>query len=322
MGLMDFIRKQTIDVIEWVEPADEALVWQFPTAGKVFHYGANLIVRETQVAVFVEGDRVADVFMPGHYKLTRSTLPLLARLKEWDSEYESPFTSELYFVNTLSRFEQDWQVARVPACSAQDRPAAHVQGLYAWGVKDAKQLISKLPDNGSTKSLSVEDFKAWLHDGVESSLSQAFLATAAESKDLLIQRAKESLAARFAQLGLELHHFEVTSITPASSNSDSAVWLDEEESDTSAVSHARAEAVAASFTVNEHRPAALAATPADTPKRAETSLAYEGESTASQPEHSAAHAKLRLLKSLLDEGLITLDDYEAHKQAVLRRVLG
>jgi membrane protease subunit (stomatin/prohibitin family) len=88
MALMDFIKKQFIDVIQWTEDSDGTLAWRFPMAGMEIQTGATLVVRESQMALFVNEGQVADVFGPGTYKLTTQTMPLISLrttrcMKEW-----------------------------------------------------------------------------------------------------------------------------------------------------------------------------------------------------------------------------------------------
>ena len=96
MALMDFVKKQFIDIIEWMEAGDGTLAWRFPMADREIQNGASLIsVRESQMAVFVNEGKVADVFGPGMYKLTTQTLPVLTYLKNWDKLFQSPFKSDV-----------------------------------------------------------------------------------------------------------------------------------------------------------------------------------------------------------------------------------
>ena len=77
MALMDFIKKQFIDILEWTESGDATLAWRFPMADREIQNGASLTVRESQMAIFVNEGKVADVYGPGTYKLTTQTLPVL-----------------------------------------------------------------------------------------------------------------------------------------------------------------------------------------------------------------------------------------------------
>ena len=90
MALMDFIKKQFIDVIHWTEDGDDVLAYRYPMQDFEIQYGAQLTVRDSQMAVFVNEGQVADVFGPGMYKLTTQTLPLLTNLKNWDKLFRIP----------------------------------------------------------------------------------------------------------------------------------------------------------------------------------------------------------------------------------------
>ena len=104
MALMDFIKKQFIDILQWTESGDGTLAWRFPMQEMEIQNGASLTVRDSQLALFVNEGTVADVFAPGMYKLTTQTLPVLTYLKNWDKLFESPFKSDLYFFSRSGGF--------------------------------------------------------------------------------------------------------------------------------------------------------------------------------------------------------------------------
>ena len=106
MALMDFIKKQFIDIIQWTEDGDGTLAWRFPMRDMEIQNGGQLVVRESQMAIFVNEGQVADVFTPGTYKLTTQTLPVLTYLKNWDKLFESPFKSDVYFFSTRLQIDQ------------------------------------------------------------------------------------------------------------------------------------------------------------------------------------------------------------------------
>ena len=95
MALMDFIKKQFIDILEWTESADGTLAWRYPMEDREIQNGGSLTVRESQMAVFVNEGKIADVFAPGRYTLTTATLPILTYLKNWDKLFKSPFKSDV-----------------------------------------------------------------------------------------------------------------------------------------------------------------------------------------------------------------------------------
>ena len=100
MGLFDWIGGQFIDVIEWIDDSNDTMVWRFPRQGNEIKYGAKLIVRESQVAVFVNEGEIADIFTPGTYELETANLPILTSLQHWDHGFNSPFKAEVYFLST------------------------------------------------------------------------------------------------------------------------------------------------------------------------------------------------------------------------------
>ena len=112
MSLGSFIRKQFIDILQWNEDRDGVLAWRHPMQDFEIQYGASLTVRESQMAVFVNEGKVADVFGPGMYKLTTQTLPILTYLKNWDKLFESPFKSDVIFFSTRLQLGRRWGTAQ------------------------------------------------------------------------------------------------------------------------------------------------------------------------------------------------------------------
>lgn len=108
MGLMDRLRGELIDIIEWTDDSRDTLAWRFPRHQNEIKSGAKLVVREGQAAVFVDKGRLADVFEPGLYTLDTANLPILSTLEGWKYGFESPFKAEVYFVNTTRVVDQKW----------------------------------------------------------------------------------------------------------------------------------------------------------------------------------------------------------------------
>lgn len=108
MSIFDFLRGEFIDVIHWTDDTRDTLVWRFERQGHAIKYGAKLTVRESQAAVFVHEGVVADVFGPGLYELETNNLPILTTLQHWDHGFQSPFKSEVYFVNTRRFTDLKW----------------------------------------------------------------------------------------------------------------------------------------------------------------------------------------------------------------------
>ena len=146
MALMDFIKKQFIDILEWVENDDGTLAWRFPIADREIQYGGSLTVRESQMAVFVNEGKVADVFGPGMYKLTTQTLPVLTYLRNWDKLFQSPFKSDVYFFSTRQQIDQRWGTTQPVTIRDKDFGAVRLRafGNYNYSIADAGVFHQKI----------------------------------------------------------------------------------------------------------------------------------------------------------------------------------
>jgi len=108
MSLRDFLSKQFIDVIDWVEPSDGILAYRYLMQDREIQNGGKLTVRDSQMALFVNEGKVADAFSPGLYTLSTHTLPILTYLQNWDKGFQSPFKSDVYFFSTRIQTNQHW----------------------------------------------------------------------------------------------------------------------------------------------------------------------------------------------------------------------
>jgi membrane protease subunit (stomatin/prohibitin family) len=219
MGLMDFIKKQFIDVIQWTEDGDGTLAWRFPMAGMEIQNGASLTVRESQMAVFVNEGKVADVFGPGLYKLTTQTLPVLTYLKNWDKLFESPFKSDVYFFSTRQQVDQKWGTPQPVTIRDKDFGAVRVRafGNYSFRIADPKLFHTEI--SGTRELYSVADLDGQLRGLVLQHLSDAIAQSGIPFLDLAanqIEFAKAlstELAPAFAAVGLKLDGMTVQSVS-------------------------------------------------------------------------------------------------------------
>ncbi len=210
MALMDFIKKQFIDVLQWTEDADGTLAWRFPMAGMEIQNGASLTVRDSQIAVFVNEGQVADVFGPGMYKLTTQTLPVLTYLKNWDKLFESPFKSDVYFFSTRQQLDQRWGTSQPVTIRDKDFGAVRLRafGNYAWHIADAKLFHTQI--SGTRERYKVEELEGQLRALMLQHISDAVAASGIAFLDLAanqVEFAKQLQAATapaFAALGLAL----------------------------------------------------------------------------------------------------------------------
>ncbi len=146
MGLLDKIKGEFIDIVEWAEDDGRALVWRFPRYQNEIKNGAKLTVREGQVAVFVNEGKVADVFKPGMYTLTTQNLPVLSTLRGWKYGFDSPFKAEVYFVSSRRFVDQKWGTRNPVMIQSKDLGTVRVRayGTYVLQLSDPKKLIREL----------------------------------------------------------------------------------------------------------------------------------------------------------------------------------
>ena len=104
----NIIKGQLIDVIEWTDNTQDTMVHKYDMNGKEIMMGAQLTVRESQVAVFVNEGQLADVYTPGRYELSTSNMPIMTALKAWKFGFNSPFKADVYFVNTKQFLDRKW----------------------------------------------------------------------------------------------------------------------------------------------------------------------------------------------------------------------
>ena len=108
MGIFDFLTGEFIDVIHWTDDTRDTMVWRFEREAHEIKYGAKLTVREGQAAVFIHEGQLADVFTPGLYMLETNNMPIMTTLNNWDHGFQSPFKSEIYYVNTTRFSDLKW----------------------------------------------------------------------------------------------------------------------------------------------------------------------------------------------------------------------
>ena len=219
MALMDFIKKQFIDIIQWTEEGDGTLAWRFPMRDMEIQNGGSLTVRESQMAIFVNEGKVADVFGPGTYKLTTQTLPVLTYLKNWDKLFESPFKSDVYFFSTRQQIDQKWGTPQPITIRDKDFGAVRIRafGNYAFRVTDPKLFHTEI--SGTREEYTVAELDGQLRGLVLQNISNAIASSGIPFLDLatnLIEFAKAmrtQLDPEMAKLGLKLESMTVQSVS-------------------------------------------------------------------------------------------------------------
>ena len=223
MGFMDNIRKQFgsqfIEIIEWLDQTPDTLVYRFPVYNQEIKMGAQLIVRENQVAVFVNEGQVADVFAPGRYELTTQNMPILTTLRGWKYGFQSPFKAEVYFFNTRTFTDLKWGTQNPVMMRDAEFGMIRVRafGTYAMRIADAKIFFKSIV---GTQGLTTTDailgqLKSTILSRLSDAIAEAKIAALdlASHYDELSTVAKQTLTPEFGHYGIELVKFFVENIS-------------------------------------------------------------------------------------------------------------
>jgi membrane protease subunit (stomatin/prohibitin family) len=219
MSLRDFITKQFIDVIEWVEPEEGILAYRYPMQDREIQNGGKLTVRDSQAAVFVNEGKVADTFGPGLYTLNTQTLPILTYLKNWDKAFQSPFKSDVYFFSARIQTDQHWGTQNPISIRDKEFGAIRLRGfgIYSYHLSDAKSFYSKI--SGTRDIYRVADLEGQLRNTIIAKMTDAFAASQVPFLDMaanqgaLAEKISETLKPSFAEYGLTLDTFVVENLS-------------------------------------------------------------------------------------------------------------
>ncbi len=219
MSLRDFIAKQWIDVIEWVEPEEGILAYRYPMQDREIQNGGKLTVRESQFAVFVNEGKVADSFRPGLYTLNTETLPILTYLKNWDKAFKSPFKSDIYFFSARIQTDQHWGTQNPISIRDKEFGAIRLRGfgIYSYHLSDAKSFYSKI--SGTRDIYRVADLEGQLRNTIIAKMTDAFAASQVPFLDMaanqgaLAEKISETLKPSFTEYGLTLDSFVVENLS-------------------------------------------------------------------------------------------------------------
>lgn len=221
MGLFDSLRGELVDIIEWTDDSRDTMVWRFPRHDNEIKMGAQLIVRESQIAVFVNEGRIADVFAAGTYTLETRNVPILSTLKGWKHGFDSPFKAEVYFVNTRQFTDFKWGTKNPVMLRDPEFGPVRLRafGGFAARVVDPPRFLAELV--GTDSLFRTEEVENYLRQMIVSRLGNA-LATAARDIPVLDLaghqhelgvRLASTLSADMASVGLEIPHFNIENIS-------------------------------------------------------------------------------------------------------------
>jgi excisionase family DNA binding protein len=177
MALMDFLKRQLIDIIEWTDDSRDTLSYRFPDDDKEIKNGAQLIVRESQTVQFVYLGEFGDTFGPGKHTLTTDNIPILTNLKSWKYGFESPFKADVYFLNTRLFTGNKWGTSNPVMLRDADFGVVRARafGIYDFRIVNPKMFLKEVA--GSDHNFRLDEFADTMRSRLVSVFSDA-LATA------------------------------------------------------------------------------------------------------------------------------------------------
>jgi membrane protease subunit (stomatin/prohibitin family) len=221
MGLMNWMKNQTIDIIEWLDDSNNTLVWRFPRHENEIKNGAKMTVREGQIALCIHEGQMGDVFTPGMYTLSTQNIPILTSLKSWKYGFESPFKIEVYFINTRQYTDMTWGTFNPIHVSDPDlgRIRVRAHGIYGIKVKPEGAPTFFREVVGTDGHFTTDEIETRLRTELVSSLTSVVASANQSIEDMLADNMKlaeqcqEMMAPSFESLGIELCKFVIGSIS-------------------------------------------------------------------------------------------------------------
>ncbi len=223
MGVFDFVKNQVmgqlVDVIEWTDSTQDTIVHKYDMNGKEIMMGAQLTVRESQSAIFVNEGQLADIFQPGRYELTTSNMPILTKLKAWKYGFNSPFKSDVYFVNTKQFLDRKWGTTNPVMMRDAEFGMIRIRafGTYSFRVTDVEALLREC--FGTNQTYKASDIDGQIKRLAVSNLSDAIAESKIPALDLaanydeLGTYAMQVINAKLQTLGVQLTSFVIENIS-------------------------------------------------------------------------------------------------------------
>lgn len=199
--------------IEWTDDSSDLLVYKYPVSKNQINRGSALTVRESQVAIFVDKGRLADVFLPGYYKLDTDNLPILTKLLSWKYGFETPFKSDIFFVNTKQFTNQKWGTVNPIIVRDKDYGVVRIRGFgnYSFKVDDAYVFMKNLSGtNSSYKSSEITDYlRSIVLSGISDAIGESKISVLDMAGNLqdFSKTVEVKVGEEFKEIGLKLTNF-------------------------------------------------------------------------------------------------------------------
>ncbi len=219
MGLFSFLKTQLLKNIDWTDPSSNTMVYKYPMEGREIMIGSKLTVRESQVAIFMVKGKIADVFTPGIHKLIVNNLPILSALLAWPRGFKSPFTADVFFVNTKQFTNQKWGTTNPIVMRDKDFGSIRIKsyGSFSFKVTNPEVFLKEVFGTNSlyTTENIVSYLKSMLVAGISDTIAESKISALDLACNLLEfnKVAKEQINHQFQALGLDLTNLVIENIS-------------------------------------------------------------------------------------------------------------
>lgn len=223
MGILNRVKdaalNQFIEVIEWLDESKDTILYRFPVVGQEIKNGAQLIVRESQAAVFVYQGQAADVFGPGKYTVDGGNTPLLSKLGAWKHGFNSPMKSEVYFVNTKQFTDMKWGTSNPIMLRDNDFGVVRLRAFGAYSMRVVNPQIFIKEVAGTNAHFDTEDIDVQLKRSIVTEFSDALGEMKIPALDLAAQYneigdiIRKKINTDFKDYGLEVTKFYVENVS-------------------------------------------------------------------------------------------------------------
>ena len=219
MGLFNKLKNEFIDIIEWMDSSNDTIIWKFPRFQNEIKMGAKLTVRESQVAVFMNEGKIADVFQPGMHTLQTQNMPILSTLMGWKYGFNSPFKADVFFVSTKQFIDQKWGTKNPITLSDPRFGFIELRsfGTFAFRVTDGGKFIKEIA--GTDEHFTTEEVTTQLRSMIVTKFTDAVgegnipIEKFASNLEELSSLGKEKLNADFQEYGLNITKFLVENVS-------------------------------------------------------------------------------------------------------------
>lgn len=192
MSILNFLKGELIEIIEWTDDSRDTLSYRFPDDDKEIKNGAQLIVRESQQVQFVAAGKYADLFAPGKHTLSTENIPILSTILGWKYGFNSPFKCDVYFINTRLFTGNKWGTSNPVMMRDKDFGVVRLRafGTYDFKIADPQKFLREVA--GTDQNFRLDEFADTMRSRIISVFTDALATAAVPALDV---------ASRYAEMG-------------------------------------------------------------------------------------------------------------------------